>query len=98
MLILTRKVGERIKITAGSEIIWVSLRDIRRRGLYGAIGIEAAPSVIIDREEVAERKDFEAGNSGRLLVCSDFHEDPEVPDYCEGCQQPRRLHTEELPS
>lgn len=29
-------------------------------------------------------------------VCSDFHTDPELIDYCEGCKQHRSAHKEPL--
>lgn len=28
-------------------------------------------------------------------VCSDFHRDPQLPEYCEGCKQPRSAHSVE---
>lgn len=31
-----------------------------------------------------------------MSACNDFHRDPELPDYCEGCAQPRSAHGSEM--
>lgn len=51
MLILTRKPGERLKI---GDDITVTVLKIDGRAV--SIGVAAPPNVIIDREEVAERR------------------------------------------
>ena len=60
MLVLTRKVGERIII--GDNIV-VTLMGVESRN--GArIGIDAPDDVAVDREEIRERKDREKENGG----------------------------------
>lgn len=56
MLILTRRVGEKILI--GDRII-VTVNEIR--GSQVRIGIEAPTDTAVDREEVRERKDHNQG-------------------------------------
>ena len=52
MLVLARKIGQRIRIkTPAGEVIWVLVTDIDCGRVR--LGIEAAPGVKIDREEVA---------------------------------------------
>ncbi len=51
MLILTRRVGETIKIGADIEVSVVGVNRNQVR-----IGIKAPPQVSVDREEIAERK------------------------------------------
>jgi carbon storage regulator len=55
MLVLMRKPGEAIQIGPNILVTLVSLERNRAR-----IGIEAPRNVVIDREEVAERKRLEA--------------------------------------
>lgn len=31
-----------------------------------------------------------------IMACGDFHQDPDVPDHCEGCCLPKSLHTHEM--
>jgi len=51
MLVLTRKVGERILITAGKDQIVISLEKIRGQGV-AKLSIEAPKSIRILREEI----------------------------------------------
>lgn len=51
MLILTRRIGERIKI--GQDI---TVRVLGIKGMHVRLGIEAPRDVPVDREEIAERK------------------------------------------
>jgi carbon storage regulator len=55
MLVLTRKPGEQIIIADSVRITVVSVGPGRVK-----IGIEAPPSVKVDRQEIHERKQFEA--------------------------------------
>lgn len=55
MLILSRKVGQSIKI--GDDII-VTVTQVDRGGLV-RIGVAAPPKVRVDREEVRDRIDAE---------------------------------------
>lgn len=54
MLILTRRVGERIKI--GNEI---DVTVLSVKGNQVRIGINAPPNVRVDREEIAVRREAE---------------------------------------
>ena len=54
MLCLTRKPGEKIVITGPATITVLSVGTGRTK-----LGIEAAPEVTVDREEVAKRKEEE---------------------------------------
>lgn len=57
MLVLTRKVGERIIIGDGITVTVVSIQGNKVR-----VGIDAPPSVPVDRAEVhARRAGFETG-------------------------------------
>ena len=55
MLVLTRRPGESIMIGSGIKLTVVTVGPGRVK-----IGIEAPPSVRIDREEIHERKQHEA--------------------------------------
>lgn len=55
MLILGRKLGERIRLTVNGIEIWVSVE--RLGGNDCRIGIEAPPAVEIVREEIIGRDD-----------------------------------------
>ena len=54
MLVLSRKIGERIIIGPSTEPVVIQL--IETRGLSACIGITASKETIVDREEVAERR------------------------------------------
>lgn len=58
MLILTRRVGERLKI---GDAITVTVLGIK--GVHVRLGIDAPREVPVDREEVAERKRAEAAST-----------------------------------
>lgn len=60
MLVLTRKVNEKIVIGGGIVVTVTKVQDGRVR-----IGIEAPPGVRIDREEVARRISAEAARVAR---------------------------------
>jgi carbon storage regulator len=51
MLVLTRRPGEGIVINGNIRLTLVSVRGDRVR-----IGIEAPPSVVVDRQEIHERR------------------------------------------
>ncbi len=51
MLVLTRRTGEAIVIDANIRLTVVSVKGDRIR-----IGIEAPPSVVVDRQEIHERR------------------------------------------
>ena len=53
MLIVTRKVGERVLV--GDDIA-VTVLEVRGRGLV-VLGIDAPPEVRVDREEVRQRRE-----------------------------------------
>lgn len=57
MLILGRRVHEVIRITVGGVRIELEVHDIR--GGQVKLGFIAPPEVIIDREEIAKRKERE---------------------------------------
>lgn len=59
MLVLTRKNNEKLIIKAGKDIIKIAI--VRLDDQNVRLGIEAAPHIIIDREEVYLRKK-EGGN------------------------------------
>jgi carbon storage regulator len=64
MLVLTRKPGEQIMIGGGIRITVVSVGHGRVK-----IGVEAPPSVTVDRQEVFDRKQVErAGTPAEPLV------------------------------
>ena len=51
MLVLSRKLGERIQIeTPSGEVIWVSVVDIRRGKVR--LGVTAPKDVVVVREEL----------------------------------------------
>lgn len=58
MLVLTRKPGEQIIIADNIRITVVSIGPGRVK-----IGIEAPPSVKVDRQEVHEKKQFETASA-----------------------------------
>lgn len=60
MLTLTRKVGERIRIGGGIEIV---VKEIRKNQVR--LGVEAPANVPIHREEIALRIDDELADSKR---------------------------------
>lgn len=51
MLVLTRRVGEQIVIDGNIRLTVVSIKGDRIR-----LGIEAPPSVVVDRQEVHDRR------------------------------------------
>jgi carbon storage regulator len=57
MLILTRRTGESLQIGGSVQltVLGVSANQVR-------FGIKAPPNVIVDRQEVAERKRLEKNN------------------------------------
>ena len=55
MLILTRRAGETIRIGADVEVTVIAINASQVR-----IGVKAPRDVIVDREEIAERKRREA--------------------------------------
>lgn len=56
MLILTRRQGEVIRIGADIEVVVLGVKGPQVR-----IGIKAPPTVVVDREEIALRKEAERG-------------------------------------
>lgn len=54
MLVLTRRVNETIVINGNIRVTVLGLKGGQVR-----IGIDAPPEVVVDREEVAQRKDAE---------------------------------------
>ncbi len=57
MLILSRRIGERIRLkTASGEIVWVEVADIDRHGAI-RLSFVAPQSVEILREEIIVRGD-----------------------------------------
>lgn len=50
MLVLSRHVGERIRLQIGTEIIWITVALIDRGKVR--IGVEAAMTVHVAREEL----------------------------------------------
>ena len=60
MLVLTRRPGEEIVIDGQIRILVVSAKGDRIR-----IGIDAPPSVVVDRREVHERREQFSEFSGR---------------------------------
>lgn len=57
MLILTRRVGETLMIDDGEKVITATVMGVK--GNQVRIGIEAPRDVIIDREEIFDRKQLE---------------------------------------
>jgi len=54
MLVLSRKIGEKIKIrTANGETVEIAILDVR--GSRSKLGFTSSPGVRIDRTEVLER-------------------------------------------
>lgn len=50
MLVLTRRIGERVRIeTPSGEVIWITLTDVRRD--RASLGIDAPKEVVIARED-----------------------------------------------
>lgn len=62
MLVLTRRPGEQIVIDGNIRLTVISVKGDRIR-----IGVEAPPSVVVDREEIHERR---------------LHSPEEVPHPC----------------
>lgn len=54
MLVLTRKNNEKLIIQAGKDIIKIAVTRIDDQNVR--IGVEAAPHIIVDREELYLRK------------------------------------------
>ncbi len=59
MLVLTRRIDETIVIDGGIRVTVLAVQGDRVR-----IGVEAPPSVRVDREEIHERRD----GTGRMAV------------------------------
>jgi len=57
MLVLRRKVNQRILLSNGVEIVLVRVDS----PMAACIGIEAPPDVTILREEVPDRREWESG-------------------------------------
>lgn len=56
MLVLSRKVGERIRIlTPKGEVIWVTIVDVDRGKVR--VGIEAPRDIVVHREELIRSED-----------------------------------------
>ena len=56
-LVLTRKVGDRVKIyTPGSEICTITVTNISQKACK--LAFEANPSIRIDREEIYKKGDI----------------------------------------
>jgi carbon storage regulator len=70
MLVLTRRPGEEIVIDGNIRITLVSVKGDRVR-----IGIEAPPTVVVDRQEIHERRQ---------------HSPNEVPHPCHVLESSRR--------
>lgn len=58
MLVLTRRIGERLRI--GDDVI---IAIIGFKGSQVRIGVEAPKSVPVDREEIHQRKKLERDNN-----------------------------------
>lgn len=89
MLILTRRVGERLMI--GDDIV---IKIIRIDGSSQVrIGIDAPSHVRIVREEIMGKpmKEQEAPAS-RAYVCNDFLATANDKDRCHLCLQPKSAH------
>ena len=61
MLVLKRRIGERVRIKVGKVLVWVQVLDAPHGGLR--LGISAPPEVEIMREEIIP-KDHELGGEG----------------------------------
>ncbi len=53
MLVLSRKIGERIVVSLGSETVTIELLKVS--GACARIGIHAAASVAVQRQEIWDR-------------------------------------------
>lgn len=59
MLIFSRRVGERVKLTTtDGTVIWVAVTGVF--GHKASVGFDAPKSIKIDREEIADLREFEA--------------------------------------
>jgi carbon storage regulator len=67
MLVLSRKIGERICI--GDDVV-VTIVDIQ--GSRVRIGIVAPPEVVVDRQEISERKRLSLGQVS-AFQCQPVH-------------------------
>ena len=56
MLILTRRVGQKIMIGEGERLITITVKQTRGDGGPVHLGIEAPRDLTIDREEIYQRK------------------------------------------
>ncbi len=65
MLVLTRRVGEEIVIDNDIRITVVAIKGDKVR-----IGIDAPPSVRVDRKEVHERRHVSEADAERYLVAT----------------------------
>lgn len=88
MLILTRRVGERLMI--GDDIV---IKVVNVDGNQVRVGIEAPSHVRIVREEIKDKpmKKREAPTS-RAYVCDDFLATANDKDRCHLCLQPKSAH------
>jgi carbon storage regulator len=66
MLVLTRKVGEEIVIGDNIHVVVVSIRGDRVR-----IGVSAPKEVVVDRQEVHDRRQSVAGEAPALTPAPD---------------------------
>lgn len=58
MLVLGRKTRERVKLTVGGVVVWITV--VRLGGPCARLGFDAPDEVVIEREEVARARDAEA--------------------------------------
>ena len=65
MLVLTRRIGERIVIDGDIEVTIVAIKGDRVR-----VGITAPPTVRVDRQEIHERREQAEGAAGLVVAHS----------------------------
>jgi carbon storage regulator len=74
MLILTRRTNESIRIGARVRITVLGFKGSQVR-----IGIEAPPDVVVDRQEIWERKRTEGLVDGAAGSMPSLHQKPGIP-------------------
>ena len=56
MLVLSRRIGERVRVSVNGVEVWVTVLSRRRPSGVVSLGFEAPPEARIDRAEVVARQ------------------------------------------
>ncbi|QFU74371.1 carbon storage regulator [Halioglobus maricola] len=74
MLIITRRIGESLKIGQLEDLLEgpVTVTVLGVKGNQVRIGVDAQRSIRVDREEIRKKVDAEAAQKGRTVSSPDF--------------------------